>query len=89
MLEWGSISKTVTSRITEQLAHADTLDLSAAVSEYLSNGIITTVRPWQKRVPRTLSTQRRTSTRRCCRPARSNTAAPWERSAQRLLSEQH
>lgn len=36
MLEWGSISKTVTARITEQLAHAGTLDLSAAVSEYLS-----------------------------------------------------
>ncbi len=35
MLEWGSISKTVTARVTEQLAHAGTVDLSAPVSEYL------------------------------------------------------
>ena len=35
MLEWGSISKTVTARITEQLAHAGTLDLSTPVSKYL------------------------------------------------------
>lgn len=35
MLEWGSITKTVTARVTEQLAHAGTLDLSAPVSEYL------------------------------------------------------
>ena len=35
MLEWGSISKTVTARITDQLARAGTVDLSAPVSEYL------------------------------------------------------
>lgn len=35
MLEWGSITKTVTARITEQLEHAGALHLSAPVSEYL------------------------------------------------------
>lgn len=34
MLEWGSISKTVTARITERLAHAGIIDLSDPVSEY-------------------------------------------------------
>ena len=35
MLEWGSISKAVTAQITDQLAHAGAVDLSAPVSEYL------------------------------------------------------
>ncbi|ROR95914.1 beta-lactamase [Salana multivorans] len=35
MLEWGSITKTVTARIAEQLDQAATLDLSAPVAEYL------------------------------------------------------
>ena len=35
MLEWGSITKTVTARITVQLDHAGAIDLSAPVSEYL------------------------------------------------------
>lgn len=35
VLEWGSITKTVAARITEQLDHAGTLDLSAPVSVYL------------------------------------------------------
>ncbi|WP_460947647.1 serine hydrolase domain-containing protein [Okibacterium endophyticum] len=35
MLEWGSITKTVTARIAEQLDHAGTIDLSTPVSEYL------------------------------------------------------
>lgn len=35
LLEWGSITKTVTARIAEQLDHTGTLDLSAPVSVYL------------------------------------------------------
>jgi len=35
MLEWGSITKTVTAHIAEQLDHAGTLDLSAPMSVYL------------------------------------------------------
>ena len=35
MLEWGSITKTVTARIAERLDEAGNLDLSAPVSDYL------------------------------------------------------
>lgn len=35
MLEWGSVTKTVTARITEQLSQSGHLDLSAPVSDYL------------------------------------------------------
>ncbi|NKE09025.1 MULTISPECIES: serine hydrolase domain-containing protein [Kocuria] len=35
MLEWGSITKTVTARLAQQLDQAGTLDLSAPVSVYL------------------------------------------------------
>lgn len=35
MLKWGSISKIVTARITEQLSRAGVLDLSAPVNEYM------------------------------------------------------
>ncbi|MGZ0067573.1 serine hydrolase domain-containing protein [Microbacterium arborescens] len=35
MLEWGSVTKTVTARIAQQLDRAEIIDLSAPVSEYL------------------------------------------------------
>lgn len=35
MLEWGSITKTVTAGLAEQLHHAGAVDLSAPVSDYL------------------------------------------------------